>query len=161
MTTWTAHRYDASLSDGERRERDWWRAMAAGLEGLGRPWSKCVYCGYKYKLGYFPGEKYEVRPHCDRERFVAGVVFSFPMLRRDMPGLTPWDPIKWARAWRGGAQTSGSYHAVAFCLSLWAGCNADEWRRRGYSFDVVAAFGVWDDRHRAAFLKWCANPWRP
>jgi len=143
-----------------RMERYWWRDMAETFSAIGRPFSKCVFCG-AYKLGYFPGEKYEPRAHCTNERFVTGVIYSFPMLRRETPGLTPWEPIKWARYWRGPAQTSGSYHAVAFCLSLWAGCNAEEWKRRGFSFDVVAAFGAWDDRHRAAFLKWCANPWRP
>lgn len=139
----------------------WWRAFADAWVNIGRPFSKCVYCG-GFKLGYFPGEKFEPRAHCDRERFVAGIIYSFPTLRREAPGLTPWDPEKWARWWKtSGALTAGSRHAVAFCLSLWAGCNADHWKRRGWSFDVVAAFGSWDERHRAAFLKWCANPWRP
>jgi hypothetical protein len=148
--------------DRERwRNRDWWREFADVWLIIGRPFSKCVYCG-NYKLGYFPGEKFEQKPHCTDERFVFGVVYSFPILRREAPGLTPWDPRKWARWWRdSGAQTSGSYHAVAFCLSLWGGGNLVEWKRRGYSFDVIAAFGVWDDSHRAAFLKWCVNPWRP
>lgn len=121
--------------------------------------SKCAYCGGEHPVQ--PEGKRGV-PRCDRERFVRCVVFSFPMLRRQASGLTPWRPDKWARWWRtSGAQTSGSYHAVAFCLSLWSGCNDRFWKRRGYEFDVVRAFGTWDHAHREAFLSWCANPWRP
>lgn len=28
-------------------------------------------------------------------------------------------------------------------------------------FDVVCAFGSWDERHREAFMAWCAAPWWP
>lgn len=143
------------LSDHEM----WRYKFAREWADIGRPFRKCVYCEAFHFLPTAPNEQYRL---CTNERFVRGVVYSFPMLRRDVPGLTPWKPIKWAKWWRtSGAQTSGSYHAVAFCLSLWSGCNADEWKRRGYSFDVVAAFGVWDDRHRAAFMAWTQNPWRP
>lgn len=140
--------------------RDWWKRFADAWLNIGRPFSRCVFCNY-HKLGHFPGEKFEPRAHCTSERMVA-LIYSFPILKREAPGLTPWKPERWAKWWRtSGAQTDGSVHAVAFILSVWAGCNADHWKRRGYSFDVVRAFGSWDDRQRAAFLKWAQNPWWP
>lgn len=144
---------------------DWLRNFAREWSDIGRPFKKCVYCEQHHftprplKRGSF--EREEKIELCTAERFVRGVLYSFPILRRDAPGLTPWKPLKWARWWRtSGAQTSGSYHAVAFVLAVWSG-SGKEWVRRGYTFDVVRAFGCWDDGQRGAFLKWAMNPWWP
>jgi hypothetical protein len=143
------------INDHERR---WWQRFADEWLDIGRPFKKCVYCE---AFHFTPRtEKEKIRP-CIAERFVRGLLYTFPMLRRDCPGLTPWKPLKWARWWRtSGAGTSGSYHAVAFVLSVWSG-SGKEWIRRGYTFDVVRAFGTWDEAHRAAFNAWCQNPWWP
>lgn len=134
--------------------RWWWREFWLSWRDIGRPFYKCVYCGSYH---FDPN----TRPHCTSERMV-GIIYTFPVIRRDAPGLCPWKPEKWARWWRNsGAQTSGSYHAVAFILSVWAGLNADHWKRRGYVFDFVKAWGYWDNAHRAAFLRWAQNPWWP
>ena len=99
------------------------------------------------------------------DRFVRKLIFSFPSLHRTAPGLTPWNPTMWAKWWRtSGAQTSGTYHAVALCLSVWSGGNRDAAGRKwftGYEFDAARAMGSWDNAHRAAFLKWVADPWWP
>lgn len=138
--------------------RSWWQSFWLAWKCVGRPFSKCVFCD-NYKVGYFPGEKFEPKAHCINERTVA-LVYSFPILKREAPGLTPWEPEKWARWWRtSGAQTSGSRHAVAFILAVWAGYNSDYWKRRGYSFDLVRAWSCWDDRQRGAFLRWAQSPW--
>lgn len=151
-----------NASDELRRaedERRRWRVFCEVWADIGRPFHRCVYCEW-FHFDQPPERR--GAPCCLNERFVRGIIYRFPMLRRDAPGLTPWKPEKWARWWRtSGAQTSGSYHAVAFVLSVWSGENSDFWRRRGYSFDVVRAFNSWDPNHRAAFLAWAQNPWWP
>lgn len=144
----------ALLDDAQRNHAMWRSEFSYAWQHIGCPFYACVYCGWHH---LYP----ETRPHCTSERMVA-LIYTFPVLRRDAPGLCPWEPEKWARAWRkGGMQTSGSYHAVAFILSVWAGSNADHWKRRGYSFDMVRALGVWDESQRGAFLKWAQRPWWP
>jgi len=104
---------------------------------------------------------------------------SFPMLR-SAAGVDPWDPaalIRWACS---PAITSGGMHAVHFCLQVWN--STADWpeaaaavlREAGEPepdvevlarvfapFNLVAAFGAWDDEHRAACLAWCEAPFWP
>lgn len=73
------------------------------------------------------------------------------------PGVRPWDPVELERSAReDGWAGSGARHATAFVLSVW-NPRAD-WTLR---FDLVSAWGVWDDRHRAAFRSWLDAPWWP
>jgi hypothetical protein len=151
-------------TDEEVQYRRWCSRVRLHLADLGRPFRKCVYCACHHLLPTTEAEKKEPRFRpCLEERFVTWVLWQFPILRRhEAPGVTPWKPETWAKWWRtSGAQTSGSYHAVAFVLSVWAGENTDYWKRRGYSFDIVRAWGSWDDAHRAACLHWLNHPWRP
>ncbi len=138
---------------------NWLIKFGGNWQDIGRPFKKCVYCEAHH---FVPVDlKKEKYVPCTAERFVRGIIYSFPILRRDAPGLTPWKPLKWAKWWRtSGAQTSGSYHAVAFVLSVWSG-SGKEWIRRGYVFDVVRAFGCWDEGQRGAFRAWTQNPWWP
>lgn len=146
------------LTDEAHAFREWCKAVQIHLADLGRPFKDCVYCG---EVHFTPRDKNEKIELCTRERFVRGIVYTFPSLRRDCPGLTPWDAVKWARWWRtSGARTSGSHHAVCFVLSVWSGGNK-EWKRKGLDFDCARAFGSWDQEHRAAFLKWAERPWWP
>lgn len=83
------------------------------------------------------------------------LALSFPSLEG-----APVDPFdadrldEWAAA---GGNGSGSQHAARFVLSVW---NYQAERAAG-PFVAVHAIGVWDDRHRAAFLEWCLDPWWP
>lgn len=53
------------------------------------------------------------------------------------------------------APCPSSHHAARFILAIWS--QNDE--RDETPFDVIAAFAVWNEEHRAAFLAWAANPW--
>jgi hypothetical protein len=127
---------------------------------IGRPFFKCVYCTRAHLRPAEPGTSC-----CTEERFVRGLVYTFPMLHRNVPGIAPWNPEKWARWWlTSGAQTGGSYPAVAFVLHVWGGAGKEArayWKRRGYEFDISAALQSWDEAHRNAFRRWAANPWWP
>jgi len=47
--------------------------------------------------------------------------------------------------------------AGRFVLSVWNSYH--EWHAG--RFDLHAALGCWDARHRAAFARWVTNPWWP
>lgn len=64
-------------------------------------------------------------------------------------GVEPFDPLRLheqAATW-----SHGERMAVQFLLAIF---NYTE-----YQFDVMEAFSVWDDEHRAAFLRWATGPW--
>lgn len=86
----------------------------------------------------------------------ADLARSFPSLD-GAPGIEPFDLealTRWSRS-RG----SGARHAVRFVVSVW---NPDAPLQLGLeSFDVHAALGAWDLRHRAAFVAWARAPWWP
>jgi hypothetical protein len=153
--------HEEALREDAERDRRRWHSFCAlwspdkVMGGIGLPFFKCTYCEAHHWRPDVVGA-----PCCKEAGFVQGVIAWFPMLRRS-PHLQPWKPLKFARYWRtSGAQTSGSYHAVAFVLSVWSG-SSKEWKARGYSFDVSRAFQCWDDQHRDAFRRWAANPWWP
>jgi hypothetical protein len=87
---------------------------------------------------------------------------SFPSMR-GVPGTDPWDAeslIAWTQT---GAPTSGSIWAARFLLSVWnPGTN---WSEHGVpgagKFDLMEAWGVFDDAHRAAVMQWLAAPFWP
>lgn len=88
---------------------------------------------------------------------MAVIAARFPSLR-GKPGTKPWDPLAldlWA--YQGKAVTGGSLHAARFALSIW---NHDASWKVG-PFNLVAAFGTWDEAHREAFLAWCREPFFP
>ncbi len=97
-------------------------------------------------------------------RRMTELALSFPSMK-DAPGLRPWNPHALDRWIFSGVGTSGNRHVVAFLLAVWSGKNEpDVWRIHrslGHGFDVVAASSVFDAKHRAALLKWCADPWYP
>lgn len=154
-----------NLIDEARRddvERDYirWRGFCEAWRDVGRPFFKCTYCCGVHFRPEMPGT-----PCCTEEKFVRGLIYKFPMLRRQAPGLAPWNPTKWARWWRtSGAQTGGSYHVVAFVLSVWSGGNRSNDGKRwipGYDFDLVRALQTLDEAHRRVIQEWIANPWWP
>jgi hypothetical protein len=53
--------------------------------------------------------------------------------------------------------SSGQKRVIEFCLSVW---NQDtDWTDFGFRpFNVAYAIGIWDDRHRAAFMAWAEDP---
>ena len=56
--------------------------------------------------------------------------------------------------------SSGQKRAIEFCLSVW-NQNTD-WAEFGFRpFNVVHAFGTWDDKHRASFMAWAKDPFFP
>jgi len=98
------------------------------------------------------------------------LVQSFPTLR-DTPQafFEPWDPEAFAESRRAGS--GGEKDAALFVLSVWN--PSTDWSEYGLTrhssrngepcgfFDMHTALGNWDDKHRAAFLAWCAAPWWP
>lgn len=82
------------------------------------------------------------------------LALSFPSLER-AAGVSPWDAEAFA-AWAAGpAPSQGMRCAAQFVLTVWN--HYVEWECG--RFDVMEALSCWDDRHRAAFLGWAANPW--
>lgn len=87
-----------------------------------------------------------------RER-MSRLAESFPTLK-GRPGVRPWHPAtlmdQWGEAWASNA----SRQAMAFVLSVWNGEN-----EIGQRFRATWAMGLWDHRHRAAFVAWAQKPW--
>jgi hypothetical protein len=83
----------------------------------------------------------------------------FPTLR-GKPGVRPWNQTVFGEWLKGPGPGSGSTHAGLFVLAVWNGHGPHEAWELGH-FDVVKAFGAWDDEHRRAFLTWAAEPWCP
>jgi hypothetical protein len=98
---------------------------------------------------------------------------TFPTLRNPdiwNRGFEPFDARKIQRNLGHAAHSNASRMAALFVLSVfnsghdwksplyrWVG---DVRKRDGYlRFNVVRAFGTWDDRHCAAFLAWARAPW--
>lgn len=91
---------------------------------------------------------------------LADIARSFPSLRDALvnphvvvPALRRRDDLLTAlRAVSDNAMVGdGCRHAAAFVLGVYN-------NRTFPDFDMFAALGRWDDRHREAFAKWTANP---
>jgi hypothetical protein len=53
--------------------------------------------------------------------------------------------------------SSGQKQVIEFCLSVWN--QGTDWSEFGFRpFNVAYAFGIWDHRHRAAFMAWAEGP---
>jgi hypothetical protein len=97
------------------------------------------------------------------------LVQSFPTLRRTPESLfVPWDPEAFAEYWAVGS--GGEKDAALFVLSVWN--PSTDWEQQGLTrgaselgiddggrFNLHRALGNWDDKHRAAFIAWCKEPW--
>jgi hypothetical protein len=86
----------------------------------------------------------------------------FPSMR-GVPGTDPWDVdrlIAWCNT---GAPTSGSGWAARFLLTVWnPGTNWNEYGLPGAGkFDLMPAWDVFDDPHRAAVIAWLDAPFYP
>ncbi len=86
---------------------------------------------------------------------MADLARGFPSTR-GAPGIDPWHPGELNR-WATGPASHGERHAARFLLSVWD--PSIEWEAG--RFDVMEALRVWDMPHRAAFLRWAAEPWWP
>jgi len=92
------------------------------------------------------------------------LVMSFPTLR-GCPGTMPWNAGRFA-AWASGCDTRAQRNAAQFVLSVWNGSTPDDawWCEDPLEvgrFDPVDALAYWDQMHRAAFLRWCEDPFWP
>ena len=70
----------------------------------------------------------------------------------DLDAVKHWNPDaldQWAKT-----ASHGEKLAVQFVLSVWNQWEAWECGR----FDVIEAYGVWDDKHWAAFQGWADKP---
>lgn len=101
-----------------------------------------------------------IRPLVDvqaeREAYIVQLARSFPTLTH-ADGLEPWSCgafTSWAL--RNGG--SGSKHASRLVLMVWTGSNAWAQEEGLGAFDVGAALGSWDRRHREAFVAWATSP---
>lgn len=81
---------------------------------------------------------------------------AFPVLRKGVPGVDPWDALE-LDAWLApGAATDAELATAAFVLRVW---NAgDPWSR---PFDAMEAMARWDHVNRAVFVEWARAPWWP
>jgi len=91
----------------------------------------------------------------DSNRRMTKLAQNFPSME-GAPGVDPWDAAELNR-WAAGPASHGERLAARFLLAVWA--PGTEWEAG--RFDVVEAFGVWDQQHREAFLKWARDPWWP
>jgi len=83
--------------------------------------------------------------------YMLALANSFPTLRGV---IDHWDPDMldtWACGTEPGA---GALNAARFVLSVWN--TRTEWKCG--AFNVVIAWGIWDDEHREAFLSWTRKP---
>lgn len=80
---------------------------------------------------------------------------NFPCLER-APGVDPFKPDVLNR-WAWGVASHGERATAKFLLAVWD--PETEWCAG--RFDVFEALRVWDVKHRAAFLRWAADPWWP
>lgn len=81
---------------------------------------------------------------------------AFPALRKGVPGVDPWDPMKLDAWLEGGGASDSELDTAAFVLRVW---NAgDPWSRR---FDAMEAIARWDHVNRAVFVEWARAPWWP
>lgn len=89
--------------------------------------------------------------------FICALIRSFPCFA-DRIDVTPetWDTDILSDQL--GVFSSGERHAALFILCVW---NPGYAESQGWKFDVLEAMGVWDLRHRAAFLNWAQNPYWP
>jgi hypothetical protein len=87
-----------------------------------------------------------------RERMTE-LAWTFPSMR-GAPGVNPWIPEELNR-WALRAVSHGERVTARFLLSVWD--QHTDWEAG--RFDVMDALGVWDLKHRAAFLKWASDPW--
>lgn len=141
--------------EGKRGEvRLWEGEHGMELVSAALPVYFCVYCDRHHCRNprLEPGA-----PECTEARFVRGVVLHFHVLRQ-AEGLAPWNAQTFAR-WARGPISAATRDAAAFVLHVWSGGRSGPWR--GLTFDAVAAISRWDEGNRAAFLRWCSNPWWP
>lgn len=93
---------------------------------------------------------------------ISDLAESFPSLRGRY-GVRPWRPLEFARAGLRGKSTA-ELQAGLFVLSVWSAGRIPWFSGEPYRlgvFDAVAAFAVWDQEHRDAFLRWCDDPFWP
>lgn len=72
-----------------------------------------------------------------------------------LEGMQPWDANKLEKSF--AAKSHGEKCVIQFLLNLWD--RGTEWSCG--PFDVLEAFGVWDDIRRNAFLSWANNRFWP
>jgi hypothetical protein len=106
----------------------------------------------------------------DMEQAMTRLCQSFPSLAR-IDCIDPWDAtalLRWLCT--SGAVTGGSRHAAKFVLQVWnSGADWQAIARKQLNdeeltlepFNVVHAFGVWDEAHAAAFRVWVELPFFP
>jgi hypothetical protein len=80
-----------------------------------------------------------------------------------VPGTDPWNVDELVAWCNSGAPTSGSGWAARFLLTVWN--PSTNWNEHGLpgagKFDLMEAWSVFDDRHRAAVMKWLDAPFWP
>ena len=70
-------------------------------------------------------------------------------------GVDPWDALALDKSFHEASH--GERCSIAFLLNVWS--PNDTWECG--KFDLIDAFGVWDEDQLAAFRIWANNPWWP
>ena len=92
----------------------------------------------------------------DLEARMAALARTFPSTAK-ADGVRLWDANTFDRWVAESPVSHGELLTAQFLLAVWD--PAQDWRCG--RFDLMDALRIWDDRHRAAFLAWVADPWWP
>lgn len=91
-------------------------------------------------------------PEGTTEAQIIELAMAFPTLERQK-ATSEWRPDD-LDTWAVSGASHGEKLAVQFVLSVWN--QWEEWKCG--RFDVIEAYGVWDDKHWAAFRSWAEKP---
>jgi hypothetical protein len=82
---------------------------------------------------------------------------------RGVPGTDPWDALQLIAWCNTGAPMSGSGWAARFLLSVWN--PSTNWNEEGLPgagrFELMEAWAIFDDPHRAGVMQWLDAPFWP
>lgn len=93
-----------------------------------------------------------------KEERMTELALSFPALKVEFPGISPWSQDKlneWATS---GGPSHGEVCAAEFLLYVWNPGDDTPWAGR---FSLAECLKTWDVFNRFAFLRWAEDPFWP
>lgn len=92
------------------------------------------------------------------QNYIINLGRTFPSVRRFFEHMQPEDFNVDALAEQLGVLSTGERYAMLFLFNVWNPGYAEE---KQWHFDAIGALGMWDSRHREAFLTWARHPYFP